>query len=62
MVGEPFERATARSESHETRPQNVRLHSLPTQLISKGTHPIYIRVEQEDGHLLWSSPVYLEKK
>ena len=29
---------------------------------AQGEHPIYIRVEQEDGHLLWTSPVYLEKK
>lgn len=69
-MGEPFDKATTRPDSHETRPQDVHLHSLPPQLIPKGEpfnnaqgeHPIYIRVEQEDGHLLWTSPVYLEKK
>jgi hypothetical protein len=25
-------------------------------------HPIYIRVEQEDGHLLWTSPIYLTRQ
>ena len=24
-----------------------------------GDNPFYIRVEQEDGHLAWSSPIYI---
>ncbi len=36
--------------------------SLSLDTISVGEHSIYIRVEQEDGHLLWTSPVYLNKK
>jgi len=35
--------------------------SLPLNNLGIGTHPIYIRVEQEDGHLLWTSPVYLTR-
>lgn len=36
--------------------------SLSLDHLAAGIHPIYIRVEQEDGHLLWTSPVYLHKK
>jgi hypothetical protein len=36
--------------------------SLTLDNLAIGNHAIYIRVEQEDGHLLWTSPVYLEKK
>lgn len=35
--------------------------SLSLDNLAAGEHPIYIRVEQEDGHLLWTSPVYLNK-
>jgi hypothetical protein len=34
---------------------------LPLTDLNKGDNPIYIRVTQEDGHLAWSSPVYLVK-
>ena len=36
--------------------------SLSLDNLEKGDHAIYIRVEQEDGHLLWTSPVYQNKK
>jgi hypothetical protein len=36
--------------------------SLSLDNLSTGDNPVYIRVEQEDGHLLWTSPVYLDKK
>ena len=36
--------------------------SLSLDHLATGIHPVYIRVEQEDGHLLWTSPVYLHKK
>ena len=35
--------------------------SLSLDHLEVGVHPVYIRAEQEDGHLLWSSPVYLHK-
>jgi len=28
--------------------------------LQKGTNPIYVRITQEDGHMAWSSPIYLE--
>ncbi len=33
--------------------------SLPLQDLKQGDNPIYIRMAQEDGHLAWSSPVYI---
>ena len=33
--------------------------TLPIKNLKKGDNPIYIRGMQEDGHLVWSSPVYL---
>jgi len=35
--------------------------SLPLKKLKKGDNPIYIRVTQEDGHIAWTSPVYLIK-
>ena len=35
---------------------------LPLSDLKKGDNPIYIRVAQEDGHLAWSSPVYVVEK
>ncbi len=32
---------------------------LPLKSVNKGDNPIYIRVMQEDGHMAWSSPIYL---
>ena len=29
--------------------------------LRKGDNPIYIRVTQEDGHMAWSSPIYVLK-
>lgn len=34
---------------------------LPLTRLHYGDNPIYIRVEQEDGHIAWSSPVYLTR-
>jgi hypothetical protein len=36
--------------------------SRPLGNLSKGMTPIFIRVEQEDGHLAWTSPIYINKK
>jgi hypothetical protein len=33
--------------------------SVPIKGISQGDNPIYIRAMQEDGFLIWSSPIYL---
>jgi hypothetical protein len=33
--------------------------TLPLKNLQKGDNPIYIRMTQEDGHMAWSSPVYL---
>jgi len=34
---------------------------LPLTNLRPGDNPIYIRMAQEDGHMAWTSPVYLEK-
>ena len=33
--------------------------SLPLDTLRAGDNPIYIRLAQEDGHMAWTSPVYL---
>ena len=35
---------------------------LPLPKLRKGDNPIYVRVNQEDGHMAWSSPVYAVRK
>jgi hypothetical protein len=35
--------------------------SLPIENLKSGDNPIYIRVTQEDGHMAWTSPIYLIK-
>jgi hypothetical protein len=35
--------------------------SLPLDGLRMGDNPIYIRMAQEDGHMAWTSPVYLER-
>ena len=34
---------------------------LPIRNLQKGDNPIYVRAYQEDGHIAWSSPIYLVK-
>ena len=36
--------------------------NLPLTDLKKGDNPIFIRMAQEDGHLAWSSPVYVVGK
>lgn len=36
--------------------------TLPLADLKKGDNPIFIRMAQEDGHLAWSSPVYVVMK
>lgn len=36
--------------------------SLPIKGMKPGDNPIYIRAMQEDGHLIWSSPIYLVRR
>ena len=33
---------------------------MPVEDIHRGDNPIYLRMTQEDGHMAWTSPVYLE--
>ena len=28
--------------------------------LKKGVNPIYVKVVQEDGHMAWSSPIYID--
>lgn len=35
---------------------------LPLENLRPGDNPVYVRVIQEDGHMAWSSPVYLLRK
>jgi hypothetical protein len=35
--------------------------SLPLNKLHSGDNPIYIRMVQENGHMAWSSPIYLVK-
>ena len=35
------------------------IFNLPLVDLRKGDNPIYIKMTQEDGHLAWSSPIYL---
>ena len=32
---------------------------LPLKILHKGDNPINVRMMQEDGHMAWSSPIYL---
>jgi hypothetical protein len=34
---------------------------LPIKELQKGDNPLYVCVHQEDGHMAWSSPIYLVK-
>ncbi|MEN8255296.1 MAG: DUF3604 domain-containing protein [Verrucomicrobiota bacterium] len=34
---------------------------LPLSRLREGDNPVYVRVLQEDGHMAWSSPVYIAK-
>jgi Protein of unknown function (DUF3604) len=32
---------------------------LPMETLHEGDNPIYVRMSQEDGHIAWSSPIYI---
>ncbi len=36
--------------------------SLPLTALREGDNPVYLRVVQEDGHMAWTSPVYLNAR
>jgi len=40
------------------QPQEISL-SFPVPALHPGDNPIYFVIEQEDGHMAWSSPIYL---
>ena len=33
--------------------------SLPLNKLHSGDNPIYVKVIQQDGHMAWSSPIYV---
>ena len=33
--------------------------SLPLTALHEGDNPMYVRLTQQDGHMAWTSPVYL---
>jgi hypothetical protein len=35
---------------------------LPLEALNRGDNPIYIHVVQQDGHMAWTSPIYLTKQ
>ena len=43
----------------DRRPSHEFAFSLPLTRLHKGDNPIYVRVTQEDGHMAWTSPIYL---
>jgi len=36
--------------------------NLPLTTLHKGDNPIYVRMTQEDGHMAWTSPVYVVRR
>jgi hypothetical protein len=46
----------------EERDNNKISFRLPVSIKSVGDNPIFIRVNQEDGHIAWTSPVYVISK
>ena len=36
-------------------------HSVKIKLTSKKDTPLYVRLRQDDGHEIWSSPIYIYK-
>ncbi len=43
----------------ETNPHKRMSLERPVELKSEGENPIYVRLTREDGHIAWSSPIYL---
>lgn len=43
-------------------PLSVYKINFPLTDLHKGDNPIYVRVTQEDGHMAWTSPIYLVRK
>jgi hypothetical protein len=35
--------------------------TLPLDKLHEGDNPIYVRMTQEDGHMAWTSPIYLAR-
>ena len=36
-------------------------YKLPARYCFQGDNPIFVKVVQEDGHMAWSSPIYVVK-
>jgi hypothetical protein len=45
----------------ERAPAHAFSFSLPVPRLREGDNPIYVKVVQEDGHMAWTSPIYLVK-
>ena len=43
----------------EANPHRQMSFEVPIDLEAEGDNPIFVRVTQEDGHIAWSSPIYL---
>ena len=46
----------------DRRESNVFQFEIPLSRLRTGDNPIYVKVIQEDGHMAWSSPIYLVKQ
>ncbi|MBN1263360.1 MAG: DUF3604 domain-containing protein [Candidatus Pacebacteria bacterium] len=46
--------------SHHSQPQEINFE-IPIKNLKKGENPIFVKAIQKDGHLAWSSPIYLVK-
>ncbi len=46
-------------EFPDHKPSNEFSFTLPLTSLHKGDNPIYICMNQEDGHMAWTSPIYL---
>jgi hypothetical protein len=51
-------RLSAARLPEEAGPRSCKF-SLPVAGLRGGDNPIYARVTQEDGHMAWSSPIYV---
>lgn len=45
----------------EHPPAHTYTWEVPVSKLNTGDNPLYLRVIQEDGHLAWTSPVYVER-
>ena len=51
-------RACRLPDEREAQPIEI---EVPITRLHKGDNPLYVRVTQEDGHMAWSSPIYVAR-